>query len=131
VCLAAVGEAFATWDVDVTSEDPGFEGLERCVAETGWVEMQHLAHMLTVAQLSMAINLVTLPTPALCCAVLKSCCHTHREDEEDEAYGIRMCVGGSSDWTNTSIAGIATLNSFGWINKPGGEVFRDSFVFSQ
>lgn len=33
LCLAAVGEAFATWDVDVTTEDPGFEGLERCAAE--------------------------------------------------------------------------------------------------
>jgi hypothetical protein len=41
-----------------------------------------------------------------------------------------MCVGGDSFWTNSSIGGIATLNSFGWINKPNGEVYRDSFVFS-
>ena len=44
-----------------------------------------------------------------------------------------MCVGGDSRWTNTSIGGIATLNSFGWINNAsanGSEVYRDSFVFS-
>lgn len=48
----------------------------------------------------------------------------------DEAYGIRVCVGGSSEWTRTEIGGIATLFSFGWVNKPGGPVHRDCFVFS-
>lgn len=52
-----------------------------------------------------------------------------RSDEHDEHYGIRMCVGGTSEWTGTRIGGIATLNSFGWINN-GTEVYRDAFAFS-
>lgn len=44
-----------------------------------------------------------------------------------------MCVGGNSSWTNTSVGGIATLNSFGWINsnENGSVVYRDAFVFPE
>jgi len=66
----------------------------------------------------------------VCVLPLLLVCHC-RADEEDHHYGIRMCVGGKSDWTGASIGGIATLNSFGWINKPDGPVYRDSFVFSR
>lgn len=68
----------------------------------------------------------------LCLGPTVLCCSC-RSDEQDEHYGIRMCVGGNSSWTNTSIGGIATLNSFGWINsnENGSVVYRDAFVFSE
>lgn len=76
---------------------------------------------------SLAHSPIHLPNPTVTAAVTLLPCRT---DEADEHYGIRMCVGGDSYWTNSSIGGIATLNSFGWINN-GSEVYRDSFVFSQ
>uniref|UniRef100_A0A383W0A8 Uncharacterized protein n=1 Tax=Tetradesmus obliquus TaxID=3088 RepID=A0A383W0A8_TETOB len=78
-----VASHFSLWDVDVTTEDPGFEGLIRS------------------------------------------------DNEADAEYGIRVCVGGDGNWTGAHIGGIAVMNSFGWVHKPGGEVYRDSFVFSK
>eukprot|EP00775_Hariotina_reticulata_P007237 gene7237-7450_t len=76
-----VAEHYSLWEVDVTTEDPGLEALDR-------------------------------------------------SDTTDQVFGIRMCVGGNSSWTKTDIGGIATTYSFGWVNQPGGTVYRDAFVFS-
>lgn len=74
--------------------------------------------------LEMCVSL--LQCTALCCTA-----QHHRSDEWDLQYGIRMCVGGNGSWTGAFIGGIALMNSFGYIIRPGGEVYRDAFVFSR
>jgi PKD repeat protein len=61
-----VVEDFAPFDVDVTTEDPGIEGLRRTTST-------------------------------------------------DNAYGVRVCIGGSSmDWFGAGAGGVAYLGSFNW-----------------
>lgn len=61
-----VVEDFAAFDVDVTTEDPGLEGLRRSTST-------------------------------------------------DQAYGVRVCIGGSSsDWFGSAAGGVAYIGSFNW-----------------
>lgn len=61
-----VVEDFAAFNVDVTTEDPGLEGLRRSTST-------------------------------------------------DQAYGVRVCIGGSSsDWFGAAAGGVAYIGSFNW-----------------
>jgi hypothetical protein len=63
--------------------------------------------------------------------------HACRTSKEDQYYGIRVCVGGSSlDWFETepclSTSGVAWQDSFGKINSDNpAAVQRDIFAFSE
>jgi hypothetical protein len=57
-------------------------------------------------------------------------------DPVHTTVNVHMCAcfntrAGDGNWTGAHIGGIAVMSSFGWVHKPGGEVYRDSFVFSR
>lgn len=127
----AVAADYALWDVDVTMEDPGNEGIDRCVARCApWhkrVRLMCLGGRPTAAN-----------APAPPCAAC-------RWSMDDLNYGMRVCIGGmASSWVagvapGTDVyrqpLGIALMNSYGVLLPPNGsppdQYLKDVFVFSR
>lgn len=99
----AVAEDFAPWAVDVTTEDVGEQAVIRCVREVA------------LAQLVARTQHLLMTCPSLRC----------RSDDRDDAYGMRVCVGGSSAVIGGDLGGLAFTGAWGQL----GQALQPVLVF--